>query len=172
MLLQQCCPRGRLTFFMKNVRQKVLMSFHAPFNQISLKRQKDLESSTFPFKKYSSHFWYKSKFMLTTDSFGKTQIIVKKIKIIHNSTTPKTITLMYLLPFFFFFFIEYICVCFMWSLNIFYILHILLNIMLWTLYVVCMFSHVSKSLCIIVVFVLSVILSCLFLFWCHLCLFI
>ena len=29
-------------------------------------------------------------------------IIVKKIKIIHNSTTPKTITLMYLLPFFFF----------------------------------------------------------------------
>ena len=110
MLLQQCCPRGRLTFFMKNVRQKVLMSFHAPFNQISLKRQKDLESSTFSFKKYSSHFWYKSKFMLTTDSFGKTQIIVKKIKIIHNSTTPKTITLMYLLPFFFFLYWIYMCV--------------------------------------------------------------
>lgn len=68
---------------------------------------------------------------------------------------------MYLLPFFFSILNIYVYLMWLKSEYI-YILHILLNIMLQALYVVCMFSHVSEKLCRIVVFVLSVIRGCLF----------
>lgn len=77
-----------------------------------------------------------------------------------NSTTQKQ--LLWCVSFYSFFFsIEYICVCLTRSLNTFYILHILLNIMLW------IFSHVSRKSLFNCSVVLSIILFCLFLFWCH-----